>query len=1044
MDDYTNYIYLDRINDKTGRLDGTEYRKKNKSFFTLLMTFESEGKCAVAMQDDTSLGQRLSKLFSNKRFENDIIRIAHESGLYYFYRVGADSNQILVGLLSDSEQWTETEDKQWLKNNEDHFTDEKQALFFGRSVEDIKERRRDKYDRQLLIKALEVQNAERTLSDFVKLDKPILAYGAAIKGACFEDKNQSYYGHIFINGANANKLVSVVEDHTLFVLSPDEIQSLINQSEGNVLHIFKYDKNDNSKNCFDHRFFEFISSEIDTEDFYMWIKFEDLSDGKFNSYFFAVVDNQDSLYDVAVAEHESSFLRYIMFLRSLLTTRLERLNDRERENTRIQAVRSAIATIMSRNMSHNLGSHVLYYTQRDLLEKAELFSSRVNNNEDIESLGVDKFLRGASYIVGFMKNRTNYIAALSEDTKYPALPVSLESEIINPLLIDETSVKPSVNKPTVNYYLRNIVRSEGFTREDYFPQSSSLRITLDKGELTDEQFRYLSLSFPGGVLSIQALYNIVENFIRNSAKYWVGHNVINKQLEFIIKISITGQYRNQLSFVIYDNKGDAEGLMTSLQEKLHGKMSILNEDNSINKEDKGIKEILLSYLWLCSNTYNDSLSSFVYKLDMKDKSIMDFVKSNIKYVTVNEKGKIILKGKNLGLCFNLPLHIVAFTVTKEKLSSIQGVSMDVVSAKNKVVKEYGLSAVFPRLFIEDKSYEWELHSSSVEEVVSESMLATKKLYLSICDHFGVDVDQYKIWLNEFSEEDDCQDDKLIFFDDHLSGTGRTTYETLRHYYDNLLYVDSISGMNYTKTLEQLFGEALVTKIVGNRTVTAMKTWRSKQLSLKIKESAITRITLIDERLFQEIKEWIDIDIEENKQKQIIFQKSQVELSLKNIRVLNWAESRDGRLQVYDGKSYHPVNRMIKQVDDFPVFCGNEFRRIGPYAELPNKTNFVSIHLGLIEKMLKDSSALDEICGERGSAPLSNQRIMRFIEKINNTFSPDFICIHSGRGGLSKELEDTCLNQYPFIPFVTLESLFNDSKFLLSQMFYSLKYKQLPL
>ena len=43
--------------------------------------------------------------------------------------------------------------------------------------------------------------------------------------------------------------------------------------------------------------------------------------------------------------------------------------------------------------------------------------------------------------------------------------------------------------------------------------------------------------------------------------------------------------------------------------------------------------------------------------------------------------------------------------------------------------------------------------------------------------------------------------------------------------------------------------------------------------------------------------------------------------------------------------------------------------------------------------IKDSTDLDDICGERGGMPLSNQRIERFIEAIKATFSPDFICIH---------------------------------------------------
>lgn len=994
----------------------------------------------ITQQYSSVLGQRLSKI-GLEGYVGRMMRIQKNSrALYLFFLINDDSEE-LIGMISESERWTEEEDKQWFVNDDNHFTIDRQAHFFGRSKEDIEKRQKEKFDRQMIIRALELPNVERKITDFVSFKKPVLAYGAAIMGACYENEEGRFWGQAVFNGDNESKLVFTTEEETLFKLSIEEIRILYQKlllDENNIIRINKVA----NELFINHPFFDKIFSETDKDEICLWIGFEELANKEFKSYYFAVSDNRNEDYLHKAAKNESRFLRYIMFLRSLLTSRLEKLNDRERENTRIQAVRSAIATIMSRNMSHNLGSHVLYYTQRDLLDIANKLSFDVTNHEAVEnfrSKQYDMFLRGASFIVAFMKNRTNYIAALSEDTKFPSLPVAFESEIFNYLIIDEISAASLKNpKPIVNYYLKNIVRSEGFSREDYHPKQSSLQINLKKGNLSDEELRYLSLSFPGGVLSIQAFCNIFENFIRNSAKYWTGKEYKKEKLVFTIKLSVVDN--NQLCVIIYDNKGDASVNINKLQEKLQGGITILNEDNSINKEDKGIKEMLLSYLWLCSNIYSESLSSFVYKLDHKKEAILDFVNKNLRYVAVDKNGGVVEKGSdlNLGLLFKLPLHYVVWEVTKKNVSSIQGVSMDVVSCTKKIVEEYSFIDIFPRIFIEDKIYSWEIDPLSVEEKATESrLMPTQKFYSSICEHFHVDVDQYKIWFGDYNEDRTCDYNKQIFFDTHLSN-GKLSGEELFEYYNEFLYVDSISGANYTKTLEQILGDSLVES--AGRFL--LKTWRTKLLSLKIKESAITRITIIDERLYQEIKKWIDIR-NHKKEQHIDYRSSQVELSLRNIRVLNWVEKRDGRLQVFDGKTYRPVEKNVKQVKEFPVLCGNDFRPIGPYKDKPNKTNFLSIHLGLIEKMLKDSTDLDDICGERGGMPLSNQRIERFIEAIKATFSPDFICIHSGRGGLSKELEDTCLNQYPFIPFVTLEYLFNDSKFLLSQMFYSLKYKQLP-
>ena len=54
-------------------------------------------------------------------------------------------------------------------------------------------------------------------------------------------------------------------------------------------------------------------------------------------------------------------------------------------------------------------------------------------------------------------------------------------------------------------------------------------------------------------------------------------------------------------------------------------------------------------------------------------------------------------------------------------------------------------------------------------------------------------------------------------------------------------------------------------------------------------------------------------------------------------------------------------------------------------------------------------------------------------------SPDlYISIHSGRGNFSKELEGP-LAPYPFISLSALENAFNNSKYLLAQIFYNTVY-----
>ena len=562
--------------------------------------------------------------------------------------------------------------------------------------------------------------------------------------------------------------------------------------------------------------------------------------------------------------------------------------------------------------------------------------------------------------------------------------------------------------------MKNLIRSEGYSRNELKKDQTDGELIL-KLDYQNEQIplRYLNVSLPGGVLSIQAICNIFENFIRNSAKYWNGESDRrSKNLEFTFKATIDN---DSLCVVIYDNKEDAEQTVDTLNSKLHY-LSFINSDNSINKDDKGIKEMLLSYIWLISNTLDESISSYVSNTS----KLWNSLQQRFEFVAVDNNGDVVIaeKGTNLGLKFHLPIHY-----THKEISSITNgykIFADVYSADSKLIEDNKLFSVFPRI-VDNSDGNYQLSLSSVlEEGIGEPYTDTAMLYSAMCKRFDRDIDMYKISMGGEEESRKCPDGMCICFETHFSDHPKH----LEKIYKEYLYYDSISGANYTNTLMQVWSDMLCNYDVdGNAPV---RSWRDKTLALKIKESALSRITIIDERLLAWIETWADCSSSHS------IRNSQVELSLKNIRVLNWTDDESVEKSSFKNQ-YH-------KIDGSPFLCGNEFRPVGPYAEKPNKTTFLSIHLGLIEKMLNGSSEeLKTICGEKGNNALSKERIALLMEKIKQIFEPDFICIHSGRGGLSKELEDSVLSEYPFVPFATLETLFNDSKFLLSQMFYSLKY-----
>ena len=82
---------------------------------------------------------------------------------------------------------------------------------------------------------------------------------------------------------------------------------------------------------------------------------------------------------------------------------------------------------MTRNMSHNLGSHYLHYTKTQLEQLAKKGGE----------FGPD--IRGAARVMGYMQGRMEYLATLVSGDRYPYGCVNFKSQIFDELTIDDFS-----------------------------------------------------------------------------------------------------------------------------------------------------------------------------------------------------------------------------------------------------------------------------------------------------------------------------------------------------------------------------------------------------------------------------------------------------------------------------------------------------------------------------------------------------------------------------------------------------------------------------
>jgi len=751
-------------------------------------------------------------------------------------------------------------------------------------------------------------------------------------------------------------------------------------------------------------------------------------------------------------------------------------------NVKQQAITSAVSAIMSRNLSHNLGSHCIHYTKSAM----ENLSGRV--------YGHGPEIRGAARLISYIQGRMDFLATLVSGDEYPYGSVNFKSQIVDVLNVDdfskrhyqsssvrekykiikqnnlkdsladlafklETVIKEKKERDnseitkivdateeliqkiegikldnadlrTTNFLLDNLIKSERFYRDDIYGRQdvphgpkdkpmylyvryngelfTGLADRMDLEETVKQRLSELNLALPGGIMSVHAFFNIVENLIRNSAKHRSSDLKENALITTIDVREFYSKGEPRVQFTIYDNKHNAEYVYPIMMSQLKD-LRILNEhENTLNKQSKGMKEMLVAALWLRSNEFGVDYSEILDRIEAigdGDKKIEAINKYAYELVKVDDEGNLSNQNDaNLGLRFTLPCFE---TSTRLKLdeSAITNIDQAIISAlKERQVRAdivemiqtecvlHEVEKRFPRLFsgkldvTKDESAA--LKDGVLEDIDSrvgdkKSYEDTLKLYTILKTRFGKEISQYVVAFGD-SPRDVTDPAKVIYFQRHLNKS--QDFATAGKF----LYADSVSGGNFTVTLQDHF-------LRGHAEDGKCLAWKDKYFELKLIESALTRVTLIDERLSHDYDEQ--------------------ELKMKNIRVLNLNPEAADEEQIWSGSSF-------KDNDDY--------------------TLFLSIHLGLIEKIIANDDnwfmrqyhkTYSEDDADRP------EKATFFMDTLRKKFGKDkeiFISVHSGRGNYSYELEHS-LKNYPFINLSALESVFTNSKYLLTQLFYNTIY-----
>lgn len=245
-----------------------------------------------------------------------------------------------------------------------------------------------------------------------------------------------------------------------------------------------------------------------------------------NWYFYIPDQKKESIFVLYLLTNELVPDLYHKFLRKLIRHLqvkfryicVNRANKKLLSGYKTNSIRSAISAIMSRNMSHNIGSHVL----ADLVAKMNFHSK-------------DEL----SHFFRYLQNRMDFIAQITTDFPEWSYPTYFNKELMkiffeNFLLLNRIGVSEGLEAyswPDNHEWKHAVMRGKiivrtCLARRDCFALQRSKDIKIPSvpkwiineyhmGDLSID----LQLAIPGGIVGYHAFYIIIENIIRNSAKH---------------------------------------------------------------------------------------------------------------------------------------------------------------------------------------------------------------------------------------------------------------------------------------------------------------------------------------------------------------------------------------------------------------------------------------------------------------------------------------------------------------------------------------------
>ena len=277
--------------------------------------------------------------------------------------------------------------------------------------------------------------------------------------------------------------------------------------------------------------------------------------------------------------------------------------------------KSARAAIMSRNMSHNLGSHAL--------ANSKFFSSvgLLHETENRKIVTKEEFAEARGRLQAFnhyMQGRLDFIARVLSEGQDQTEPLFLAGDVLKGFmtqqvlletLLDDNGfrcihIKMHLHKEEQHDFCEYKLKPEKPEELDFVPFQSA----ICKNDEANTSIEDVLVGITGGITGCHAFYALMENLLRNAAKYSRrefgdgNDRRLNFHIEFLDS-RINGEECYQLR--LWENL--TNDLDNSITSKVREGLSkgVVNEDGRPQQGGHGIQEMKLCAEYLAAVSFPD-------------------------------------------------------------------------------------------------------------------------------------------------------------------------------------------------------------------------------------------------------------------------------------------------------------------------------------------------------------------------------------------------------------------------------------------------------